>query len=87
MSILRLRQMVALATAAATASSALSYLLPTPTSCRIGKSYPRSSEGERLRRARQIAKGQLTRANGLAWPGQVISRPDGKLYLQRPFYG
>ena len=87
MFILRLRQMVALATAAAATSSALSYLLPTLINWRMGKSYPRSSEGERLRRARQIAKGQLTHANGLARPGQVISKPDGKLYLKRPFYG
>lgn len=46
-----------------------------------------SSEKEHFRRARQIAKGQLTQANGLVWPGQLISRPDGKLYIQRPFYG
>ena len=64
-----------------------SYLRPALLDKLPKKSFSRSSEGERLRRARQIAKGQLTRANGLAWPGQVISRPDGKLYLQRPFYG
>lgn len=51
------------------------------------KTYTKSSEKERFRRARQIAKGQLTQANGLVWPGQLISRPDGKLYIQRPFYG
>ncbi len=49
------------------------------------KTYPHSSAGEAARRARQIAKGQLTRANGLVWPGQLISRPDGKLYLQHPY--
>lgn len=68
------------------AAAALSSIAPPLRNSSPKKSYPRSSEGERLRRARQIAKGQLTRANGLAWPGQVISRPDGKLYLQRPFY-
>lgn len=49
------------------------------------KVYPRSSDGETARRARQITKGQLTQSNGLVWPGQLISRPDGKLYLRRPF--
>jgi hypothetical protein len=49
------------------------------------KTYPHSSTKEAARRARQIAKGQLTRSNGLVWPGQLISRPDGKLYLQRPY--
>lgn len=50
---------------------------------RPNKTYPHGSSGEAARRARQIAKGQLTRANGLVWPGQLISRTDGKLYLRR----
>jgi hypothetical protein len=49
------------------------------------KSFPVYSERECLRRIRQIATGQLTCSNGLAWPGQVISKSDGKLYLHRPF--
>lgn len=52
---------------------------------RPSKTYPHGSAGEAARRARQIAKGQLTRANGLVWPGQLISRTDGKLYLRRPY--
>ena len=52
---------------------------------RSSKTYPHGSAGEAARRARQIAKGQLTRANGLVWPGQLISRTDGKLYLRRPY--
>lgn len=51
----------------------------------LKKSFPMYSEKERLRRIRQIATGQLTRSNGLAWPGQAISKSNGKLYLQRPF--
>lgn len=56
-----------------------------PIERKPAKTYPHSSAGEAARRARQIAKGQLTRANGLVWPGQLISRPDGKLYLQHPY--
>jgi hypothetical protein len=56
-----------------------------PIERKPAKTYPHSSTKETARRARQIAKGQLTRANGLVWPGQLISRPDGKLYLQRPY--
>jgi hypothetical protein len=50
-----------------------------------GKTRPHGSAGEAARRARQIAKGQLTRSNGLVWPGQLISRADGKLYIRRPY--
>lgn len=51
----------------------------------LKKVFPMYSERERLRRIRQITTGQLTRSNGLAWPGQAISKSNGKLYLQRPF--
>ena len=51
----------------------------------LKKHFPMYSERERLRRIRQIATGQLTHSNGLAWPGQVIFRSNGKKYLQRPF--
>lgn len=56
-----------------------------PIERKPAKTSPHSSAGEAARRARQIARGQLTSANGLVWPGQLISRPDGKLYLQRPY--
>jgi hypothetical protein len=50
-----------------------------------GKTYPHGSTKEAARRARHITKGQLTRSNGLVWPGQLISRVDGKLYIRRPY--
>ncbi len=54
-----------------------------------GKVYPRSSVTEVARRATQIAAGQLTRSNGLVWPGQLASRMWKKglgtgLFLRKP---
>jgi len=62
--------------------------LPKPP---VSRSYPRSSEGERVRRMGQILQGTLKRENGLVDPGQLISRPatGGRRYhtlqIQRPY--
>lgn len=62
--------------------------LPKPP---VSRSYPRCSEGERVRRMGQILQGTLKRENGLVDPGKLISRPAtaGRrfhtLQIQRPY--
>lgn len=62
--------------------------LPKPP---VSRQYPRSSEGERVRRMGQILSGTHRRENGLVWPGQLISRPAtaGRRFpamqIQRPY--
>ena len=60
----------------------LDSLFPKP---RVSKQYPRCSEGERIRRMSQILLGTLRRENGLTRVGQLVSRPDGKLQVRRPY--
>lgn len=57
-------------------------LLPKPP---VSRQYPRCSEGERVRRMSQILLGTLRQENGLARDGQLVSRPDGKLQVRRPY--
>ena len=63
-------------------TSPLVFLLPKP---RVSRQYPRCSEGERVRRMGQILLGTLRQENGLARVGQLVSRPDGKLQVRRPY--
>lgn len=57
-------------------------LLPKP---RVSRQYPRCSEGERVRRMGQILLGTHRVENGLTRVGQLVSRPDGKLQVRRPY--
>lgn len=55
-----------------------------------GKYYELNMTREVTRRKRQIAAGQLTRSNGLVWPGQLASRMWKKglgtgLFLRKPY--
>ena len=57
-------------------------LLPKP---RVSRQYPRCSEGERVRRMSQILLSTHRVENGLTRVGQLVSRPDGKLQVRRPY--
>ena len=64
------------------ADSGLVSLLPKP---RVSRQYPRCSEGERVRRMSQILLSTHRVENGLTRVGQLVSRPDGKLQVRRPY--
>jgi hypothetical protein len=83
----KLRQLFTAAMLAATQAmpqtvSPLVFLLPKP---RVSNQYPRCSEGERVRRMGQILLGTHRVENGLTRVGQLVSRPDGKLQVRRPY--
>ena len=63
-------------------TSPLVSLLPKP---RVSRRYPRCSEGERVRRMSQILLSTHRVENGLTRVGQLVSRPDGKLQVRRPY--
>lgn len=69
-------------TATSTTSNPLIPRLPKPP---VSRKYPQRSEGERVRRMGQILQGTHRRENGLVDPGQLISRPNGTLQIQRPY--
>lgn len=62
--------------------SQLVSLLPKPP---VSRQYPRCSEGERVRRMSQILLSTHRVENGLTRVGQLVSRPDGKLQVRRPY--
>ena len=51
----------------------------------VSRQYPRCSEGERVRRMSQILLSTHRVENGLTRVGQLVSRPDGKLQVRRPY--
>ena len=63
-------------------ASPLVSLLPKPP---VSRRYPRCSEGERVRRMSQILLSTHRVENGLTRVGQLVSRPDGKLQVRRPY--
>lgn len=69
-------------TVATQTANPLVSLLPKPP---VSRSYPRSSEGERIRRMSQILLGTHRVENGLARDGQLVSRPDGSIQVRRPY--
>lgn len=77
--------MVLAAASRGTSAPAGNPLVPRLPKPPVSRQYPRCSEGERVRRMGQILSGTLKRENGLIDPGQLISRPNGTLQIQRPY--
>lgn len=67
------------------ATQTASPLVPLLPKFPVSRQYPRCSEGERVRRMSQILLGTHRVENGLTRVGQLVSRPDGKLQVRRPY--
>lgn len=66
-------------------TQAISPLVPQLPKPPVSRRYPRCSEGERVRRMSQILLSTHRVENGLTRVGQLVSRPDGKLQVRRPY--
>lgn len=77
--------MVLAAASRGTSAPAGNPLVPRLPKLPVSRQYPRCSEGERVRRMGQILLGTHRVQNGLARDSQLVSRPDGKLQVRRPY--